>query len=70
MPSGGLYGLLPGFAGSLRTLHLHLRAPGLTSRDVVGLGRLTALQELYMDVQTTAEVRMIVVDRMVAVPRE
>jgi hypothetical protein len=57
MPAGGLFGVLPAFAGSLRTLHLHLGAPGLTSRDIVGLGRLTQLRELTVDVQITAEVR-------------
>lgn len=71
MPSSGLYGLLPGFAATLRTLHLYLRAPGLTSRDVVGLGRLTALQELHMDVQTTAEVCAgVVAGRKIFCPAE
>lgn len=56
MPAGGLFAALPAFAGTLRTLHLHLRSPGLTSRDIVGLGRLTELRALHMDVQTTAEV--------------
>ena len=59
MPTSGLLGVLPAFAGSLRTLHLHLGAPGLTSRDVVGLGRLTQLRELTMHVQIMAEVRTI-----------
>ena len=57
MPTSGLLGVLPAFADSLRTLHLHLGAPGLTSRDVVGLGRLTQLRELTMHVQIMAEVR-------------
>lgn len=56
---GGLFATLPAFADTLRTLHLHLRSPGLTSRDIVGLGRLTRLCALHMDVQTTAEVLVI-----------
>jgi hypothetical protein len=57
MPSGALLGILPAFAGSLRTLHLHVRAPGITSRDLVGVGRLMQLQHLDMSVQLSAEVR-------------
>lgn len=56
MPAGALYTLLPAFTPSLRRLHMHLRAPGLLSRDFVGLGRLTALTALHIDVEVTGEV--------------